>query len=173
MAKGNHKHSKSGTKIYLIWSNIKARCLNPNNEFYNQYGGHGIAVCKEWENSFEQFYKDVSVLPDFNEENLGYKGITIDRIDNNGNYDKNNVRWVSMTIQTRNRGVYSDSKTGYKGITRFKNTNDYSFRATICIEKNNIHIGSYKTMEEAILCRDLYIITNKVEGYKLQSLKNL
>lgn len=90
------RHGKRYTSIYNIWRNMKARCYNENNISYKYYGARGIRVCDEWINSFESFYK-WSI-------NNGYNnGLTIDRLNNNKNYEPNNCRWVNMTEQQNNR----------------------------------------------------------------------
>lgn len=90
------KHGDSRTRIYRIWNGMKNRCNNENEIGYENYGGRGITVCEEWNNSFEEFR-------DWSFEN-GYKeGLTIDRIDVNGNYEPSNCRWVTMAEQNRNK----------------------------------------------------------------------
>lgn len=73
------------------------RCKNPNSKKYVDYGGRGIAVFKEWQQSFDMFYAYVSKLPHF-----GERGYTLDRINNDGNYEPGNVRWATRTEQNRN-----------------------------------------------------------------------
>lgn len=93
--KSNTKHGMKGTKIYNSWQSMKNRCYNKKYENYNRYGGRSIKVCDEWKNNFQAFY-DWAI-------NNGYKeGLTIDRIDNNGNYEPSNCRWVTAKIQNRN-----------------------------------------------------------------------
>ena len=90
----NTKHNKRNTKIWRIWQAMKNRCGNKNFTQYNRYGGRGIKVCDEWKNDFVAFYKDVGEPP---------KGMTLDRIDNNGNYEPNNVKWSTSKEQMRNK----------------------------------------------------------------------
>lgn len=100
---GSHGMWKS--REYKIWSSIKDRCYNSNNTSYKNYGGKGITVCDSWIKSFEQFYKDMG---DSN-------GLTIDRIDVYGNYEKSNCRWATPKTQARNRT--NNSNITYKGET--------------------------------------------------------
>jgi len=92
----NTFHGKSRTKLNAVWQAMKQRCFNENNANYIFYGGRGIKVCNEWKNSFIEFYNWAI-------EN-GYKeGLSIDRINVNGNYEPDNCQWVKMKIQTRNK----------------------------------------------------------------------
>ena len=93
-------HGLSKTKIYRIWHDMRERCFNPKKERYPNYGGRGITVCDEWASpdGFTAFYNYVSKLEHFGEE-----GYSLDRIDVNGNYEPNNVRWATDAEQRRNR----------------------------------------------------------------------
>lgn len=91
-------HGMANTKIYRVWIGIKKRCLNTNSTDYKDYGGRGIKVCSEWLDDFQSFYDYVSKLEHFGEE-----GYTLDRIDNSGNYEPNNVRWADRNTQARNK----------------------------------------------------------------------
>ena len=90
----NTKHNKTYSKTYVIWCNMKARCFNPNSGGYRWYGARGITVCGQWKNSFQCFLEDMGECP----ENL-----TLERIDCNKNYCKENCRWMPAVIQQRNK----------------------------------------------------------------------
>lgn len=98
--KGTHK--QSGSRLYVVWQNMKSRCYNKNNNRYNIYGARGIKVCDEWQ-EFQPFY-DWAMANGYN-PNAKRGECTIDRIDVNGDYEPNNCRFVSMEIQTRNTRV--------------------------------------------------------------------
>jgi len=92
----NTSHGLSRTKLNAVYQAMKQRCENPNNTNYKHYGARGIKVCEEWLKSLITFYNWAI--------ESGYKeGLSIDRIDVNGNYEPNNCQWVKMKIQTRNK----------------------------------------------------------------------
>ncbi|MEK6884571.1 MAG: hypothetical protein AABY22_33370 [Nanoarchaeota archaeon] len=90
----NHpkKHGLHKSSEYCCWTDMQGRCYNKNCKAYKNYGGRGIKVCEEWLN-FENFYKDMGKRP---------KGFTLDRIDNHGNYCKENCKWSTRSEQNRN-----------------------------------------------------------------------
>ena len=102
-------HNLSKSRLYEIWGAIKNRCLNKNLKTYKNYGGRGITVCQEWLNDFKTFY-DWAI-------NNGYSvGLTIDRINNDGNYEPDNCRWASRKTQANNRRTCKTFT--YNGVTK-------------------------------------------------------
>lgn len=95
-AESNKTHGMSGTRIWRIWSCMKARCNNEKDTTYQYYGARGIKVCDDWNNSFESFH-EWSVDNGYNEN------LTLDRIDVDGNYEPENCRWITMKEQGSNR----------------------------------------------------------------------
>lgn len=92
----NGKHYSGETKLYKVWEDMKRRCINPKHHAYKHYGDRGIVVCNEWREDFLQF-KAWAI-------SNGYKeGLSIDRINVNGNYEPSNCRWVTWNYQCRNR----------------------------------------------------------------------
>lgn len=85
-------HGKSSTPEYGVWEAMKARCKNPKDPSYINYGGQGISVCERWE-SFENFAEDMGPRPE---------GGTLERLDNNGNYEPDNCAWKTRSDQLNN-----------------------------------------------------------------------
>lgn len=94
---GNPKHGgarRSGlTREYKAWKYMWRRCTNPRSQNFKYYGGRGIKVCEQWK-SFETFLADMGSCPD---------GYSIERIDNDGNYEPSNCKWIPLSEQPKNR----------------------------------------------------------------------
>lgn len=102
LSKRNTKHGlcfdENGkkTRLYNIWIRMKQRCFNKNSSDYDRYGGRGIAVCEEWKNCYKEFH-DWAIANGYNDE------LSIDRIDNDGDYEPDNCQWITMAQQARNK----------------------------------------------------------------------
>lgn len=101
-------HRESKTAMYYKWLCMKRRCLNPHDAAYHNYGGRGITVCDEWLHNYKQFRNDMGLPP--------FAGASLDRIDNNKGYSKENCRWASAQDQRRNTRV--NVNLTLNGVTR-------------------------------------------------------
>ena len=139
------KHGKFGTNIYSVWAGMKSRCYYEKNENYINYGARGIKVCERWKNSFENFYKDMGDKPSAKHQ--------LDRIDNDGDYDPSNCRWVTPSENCLNRRN-KENKTGFKNI---KVTPYGAYRARIVREGCERISLTRLDINDALKIRDQYI----------------
>jgi hypothetical protein len=100
--------NKTKTRTYYAWRSMRSRCLDPNNSSWKQYGGRGISVCDSWVNDFDAFVFDMGEAPE---------GLSLDRIDVNGDYEKNNCRWATSKEQANNRTSNKTIDHGGKILT--------------------------------------------------------
>ena len=92
---GRRTHGGTKTPEYVIWYAMRQRCNNPHNKGWRNYGGRGITVCDRWQHSFAAFLEDMGRRPS--------RELSIDRIDNDGNYEPDNCRWATAKEQRANR----------------------------------------------------------------------
>ena len=156
-------HGLGSTRLYSTWSKLKDRVFNLKSKDYYNYGGRGITICEEWKNDFVPFYN--WAIENGYEEN---KGLSIDRIDNDGNYEPHNCRWTTQTMQSRNQRMQKNNTSGYKGVYFKKDNNKY--QAQIKVNKKIIYLGSYLNVIEGAIAYNNYIIENNLEGFILNEI---
>lgn len=143
---GNQYHGMHETRLYRIYSAMCQRCYNPNNTGYKHYGGRGIKICDEWRNHINgriNFFK-------WAKENGYNENLSIDRIDVNGDYSPDNCRWVDRSVQGLNKRN-GGTETGITGVTIDKERGKYLAR--ICVNKKQINLGRFDSLEEAATAR--------------------
>ena len=131
---------------------MKYRCSDKR---YVNYHGKGIKVCPEWANSFEEFAA-WSMCNGYDDS------LTIDRMDNDGNYTPENCRWTTKNVQARNtRKISKSNSSGYRNVVFDKYCNKW--KAYIKVNGVKKHIGRYHTPEDAAMAYDQYVIKNNLE----------
>lgn len=140
-------HGESNTRLHGIWCHMKTRCKCPTSPAYGYYGGRGIQVCQEWDESYETF-RDWALLNGYTES------LELDRINVDGNYEPTNCRWATRVQQMRNTRKRKNAKTSkYKGVS--KGRGDKKWRSQICLGNGSpLHIGMYETEIEAAVAYD-------------------
>jgi hypothetical protein len=137
-------HGDSCTILHKKWRSMKNRCNNSNEKRYYDYGGRGIKVCDEWNDDYIKF-KDWALKNGYNEK------LQIDRINNNGNYEPSNCRWVTQQQNVFNKPGSKKSSSKYKGVSWNKKNKNWRANITIkCKEiRKQYNIGSFKTEIDA------------------------
>lgn len=132
------RHGMRYTKVYDAWRGMKKRCYQESYQHFDRYGGRGIKVCDRWKDNFLNFYEDMGDIPS--------DGYELDRIDNNGDYEPSNCRWVTKQENCRNRN-FALGKSGFRGVY-LRKSGKYS--SSFNIDRNNrVHLGTFDTPEEA------------------------
>ena len=134
------KHGLCRTRIYKCWVDMRQRCENPRNAFFYRYGGRGINICEEW-SEFMPFYEWAMAN--------GYRDdLTIERIDNDGDYCPSNCKWATQQEQSLNK-THLPSKTGYVGVRYRAN----GYQAEFTRNRKLHYVGRFKTAEAAAAAR--------------------
>lgn len=107
----HYKHGLSHSKEYNSYTEAKQRCFNPEHSVFALYGGRGIVMCDEWKYDFSLFLSHIGPMPDYTQR------WTLDRINNNKNYEPGNVRWALPSQQARNRRKRSTNTSGITGVS--------------------------------------------------------
>lgn len=130
-------HGKTSSPTFVSWDSMKQRVLNQNHKSYANYGGRGIKVCERWLESFENFFADMGERPD---------GMTLDRIDVDGNYEPTNCRWATPKTQSNNRS--NNHSVEYKGVK--KTITEWAAEIGISKEALRYRLNNGWTVEEAL-----------------------
>lgn len=160
-----YKHGLKGTPLYGKWLNIKGRLFSKINRAYPNYGGRGITMYEPWICNVKLFYDYVIALPHY-----GEKGMTLDRINNNGNYEPGNLRWANRHIQSANQNMRKANKTGFVGVL-YSYSKSKPWIAQIRLNTKVVYIGRFRTPKEAAIARNNYLIANNLTEYKLNDIK--
>lgn len=128
---------------YNSWHGMFERCTNPNNEYFKDYGNRNITICERWKNSFEAFLEDMGPRP-----SIEY---SLERIDNDGNYEPINCKWGTKTEQSRNQRIRKDNTSGVRGVCWHKR--DAKWEVVIKVNKKRVHLGNFDNFEEAVKAR--------------------
>lgn len=103
-----YKHGMTGTSEFWIWQHMRKRCHDEGSKDFSRYGGRGIQVCERWRDSFDNFFADMGKRPSDKH--------SIDRINNDGNYEPSNCRWATRSEQRSNQRLSSRNRSGVKHI---------------------------------------------------------
>jgi len=143
---------RSNIPEYSVWHDMKQRCLNIKNKDFPQYGGRGISICDRWINSFDAFIDDIGERP---------TGVySLDRIDNDGNYEPLNCKWSTGYEQATNRRVPSN-RSGYVGVA----WNKRKWQVQIKYRGTNHYLGVFSCKHKAAMVYDMFKETNNINPY--------
>ena len=150
-------HGLSYKNEYKIWQNMKVRCYNKNSPAYKNWGGRGITVYNKWIDDFELFYNYITSLPGYNKS----AKLSLDRIDNDGDYEPGNLRWADMHTQAVNKSMRADNSSGYTGVVK----NNVGWMSRVNYRGVGVFVGNFRTPEQANAARLDYLIENELYEY--------
>ncbi len=133
-------------RTYGVWAAMKQRCNDPNTQSYSDYGGRGISYIARWE-FFDNFLEDMGIAP---------FGLTLDRINNEGHYTKENCRWATRYVQAHNSRTRQDNSSGVRGVSFEKRDRNWVAHA------NGKCIYRGKHFEEAVKVRQAWEQSNNI-----------
>ena len=151
--KYKNPHGLTQHRLYNIWNGMKARCYNNKYKAYKDYGARGITICDRWLD-INNFIEDV--YPSYQE------GLTLDRLDVDGNYEPDNCGWATKETQQRNtRDMQVNNTSGYRGVSWYKR--QQMWVAQIKVSAKQIHLGYHQTALEAAKAYETYVRLNNLE----------
>jgi len=154
-------HGLKTHPLYCVWVHMKDRLFNPHSKDFHNYGGRGISVCEGW----------LKFLPFYTWAKDKWRpGLELDREDNDGNYEPDNCRFVSPSINSINKRKLRRNTSGYVGVSYNKTKNTYQSYLGCKNLGGNHYLGSFPTAEEACLARNAFILKHNLP-HKIQEIK--
>lgn len=149
------KHGGVKERLYRIWGGIKQRCLNPNNKDYKNYGARGITIYDEW-------LKDYAVFREWALGNGYSDELSIDRVDVDGNYEPNNCRWATKSVQASNtRLLNSNNKSGFRCVISCPHCEGLWLALTV-FEGEVYRLHYSRDIMECVYAYDLFVLKNNL-----------
>jgi hypothetical protein len=139
--KNNTTHGCSYLPEHRIWREMRQRCTNPRSAAYPLYGGRGISICERW-SKFENFFADMGSRPN--------KNFSLDRENENGNYELGNCKWATKTAQAHHFRKFKNNSTGFTGTSLNK---DGRYEAYIWVNSQKKHLGEFHSLQQAVEAR--------------------
>jgi hypothetical protein len=138
-------HGMYQSVTYNTWRAMKSRCSREKDISYYKYGGRGIRVCDSWFSSFTAFLKDMGERP---------RGTTINRINNDGDYEPGNCEWATASKQTHNTRTRNDNRSGARGVFYRKDRDKWIAYINVSKDAKRKYLGSFESYEAALSARE-------------------
>lgn len=136
----NERHGKSSSREYSSWHSMIQRCTNKNDIQYKNYGARGITIFSPWVKSFSIFFRDMGERP---------PNTSLNRIDNNGNYEPGNCEWSTYIQQNNNQRKRKNNTSGHTGVSWYAPSKKW--RASITINSKAYNLGHFSNIDDAII----------------------